>query len=450
MSERETRPFQKADTERIQGEFAAHTRVLYVLPTGGGKTWVAVMVSRKFRRRGSVVLVLTHREELIKQWLEAFEFDGVHKTTMGVIKADDERLRNGAMVQVASVQTLTRRDVVPNVGLVIVDEAHHVLADSWTSLVEQYPNAKTLGLTATPIRLDGRGLKSAFDALVSGPMFSELERDGYLVAPRVFSKRAAIAGLEKIKIAEGDYARGDLSRLMRDRALVGDIVQHWITHAANRRTVVFAVDRTHAKQIRAQFQTRGIAAEYVDALTSKANREAIQERLKTGTIRVVVNCEIFCEGWDRPEVKCVILARPTKSLALYNQQAGRIFRVWLEAVRGDTEEVVTPLVLDHAGNWVRFGLPHMDRAFELDPTVKHGSGAAFPPCKQCPECQNVVPAGTLTCDECGHEWPAPERVLEEDGELEEIDPAAEKWRRVALARGYLPEWARYMAAREAS
>ena len=452
MSSVALRPYQERAIERLRERVRAGARrILMVAPTGAGKTTIAGHIITSAFGRGQRTLFVAHRRELISQAYGRLIQMGVPDHQVGVIMgADTRRRRPGAMVQVASIDTLRHRPK-PVANIVFIDEAHRALAASYRDLSSYYPEALHLGLTATPQRADGKGLGAEYDELILVASPRELIAEGYLVAPRVFTvPKGALAGLDQVGVRGGDYDEARLAKLLDRPVLIGDIVAHWLKHAVGVRTVVFAVSVAHSRHIAERFRDAGVAAEHLDGTTPAADRDAVLHRLSTGTTTVVVNVGVLCEGFDLPSLKCAVLARPTKSVSLYLQQAGRIVRPW---------QGQQALILDHGGCAMEHGLPHDDREFSLDDRPKQRRGGPSlhtSAVKICDECQAVSPAGAKVCDVCGFVFRREELPDEEAGELVEMtaSPAALSTRRqprVAATADYYqhlldtepsPAWAR--------
>jgi superfamily II DNA or RNA helicase len=313
-------------------------RPILVSPTGSGKTTMATEI---VERLGVPTLWLAHRKELIDQAAERLE---AHGLTTGIVMSGYETVPE-AQVQVASIQTLVRRDKPP-AGLIVIDECHHAAADSYQNVLAEYPDAHIVGLTATPFRLDGRGLGDLFGELVVAAWPDELCTDGVLHKPRIWASKAP--DLRGVRVVAGDYNLGALAQRSNTAELNADIVETWRKRAAGRRTVAFAVDIAHSMAITKAFQDVGVPAEHLDGGTSRDNRDAILERLRQGKTQVVSNCMVLTEGWDLPALACAILARPTASLNLHLQMIGRVMR----ACEGKDGAIV----LDHAGNHHVHGL----------------------------------------------------------------------------------------------
>ena len=346
------RPYQAEAVEALRAAMRRHRRACFQLPTGGGKTIVFGRIAAGVTARGRRALILVHRRELIRQTVDKLALFGVEP---GVIAAgwpaDPER-----QIQVASVQTLARRlDQAPAADLVIVDEAHHAVAGTWAAVIERYPGAFQLGVTATPERLDGKGLGGCFGELVCGPAVRELTEAGYLAEARILT--APPPDLSGVKRVAGDFATGALAEVMSAGGLIGDAVEHYAEHARGRAAIAFCVTVAHAEMVAARFRDAGYRAASVDGTMPARERDAIIQGLASGALEVVTSCALISEGLDIPDVGAAILLRPTQSLALYLQQVGRALRP-----KPDGSEAV---ILDHAGNAIRHGHPTELRLWSL-------------------------------------------------------------------------------------
>lgn len=434
-------------------------RVLLVLATGGGKTIIAALVALGAVAKGKRVLFIGPRREIVGQAFWKLIEAGIPEASCGVVMADGviphvhtrepyNARRPNAPVQVASIQTLTHRRLPP-ADVVFVDEAHHATSSTWSKVLEHYTEAGAVvvGLTATPCRADGAGLGKWFDRLHVIAGFAELSEQGFLVTPRVFTTPRG-PDLSKVKVNRaGEYDAEQLATTMRDRALVGDIVAHWQRHAEGRTTAVFAASVEHSHELCEAFRAAGVDAGHIDGTMDTDARDAVLSDLRAGRITVVCNYGVLTEGWDEPRVKCVVLARPTKSLSLFLQMCGRGLRPWQDT---------SALLLDHAGAVHEHGFPGDAREWSLDGKVKRKGAVAV---RTCPECYAALPAGTAVCSECGHVFAAEERGGPEhvDGELVEADaskraPKVSMEERVAfyehtlrdgVARGRKVGWARH-------
>lgn len=229
--------------------------------------------------------------------------------------------------------------------IVIIDECHHAKAATYKKLWDIYPEARFLGVTATPIRMNGESFSDLFDVLINCGQLSEFVRQGYLVKVKHFI--GVTPDLSTIKVKMNDYAQDELGELMQDAELMADLVESYHAKAKGKKMIVFAVNVEHSRKIVAKYQKEGILAEHIDATTPKKERERILRQFRDGQIKVLSNVDIVSEGFDVPDCEAVQLARPTKSLALYLQQVGRCMRP-----AADKEEGV---VLDNAGLWLEHG-----------------------------------------------------------------------------------------------
>lgn len=426
-----------AADEKTRAEMAL--RLLLCLPTGGGKTVCAALFILGAVAKGKRVLFLAHRRELVTQaWAKLLEM-GLGAESVGVIMGDGwitnpadgmlfDARRPNAPVQVASVQTLAKR-ALPPADVVFLDEAHHATAATNRKLIQHYAaqGAAIIGLTATPCRGDGRGLDDVFGRLHVIARPSELIAEGYLVAPEVYS--VPPPDLSKVKSTGGDYDLDELGEAMDRAELVGKLVEHWQELANGRSTIVFATTVAHSQSIVGKFVAAGIKAEHLDGTTPTEERDAILGRLASGETQVVSNCQVLTEGFDCPRVKTVILARPTQSLGLFLQMAGRGLRPWND---------VPALLLDHAGCARRHGLPQQDRVWTLEGRPKgsrRASSETDPSVKFCPQCSRTVLRGVLACPACGFEWDPAEIPAETDDKLVRITAAqADEAARMDLRR----------------
>ena len=335
---------------------AKSRRVLLTLPTATGKTEVGSAGVLEYYRSGKRCLWLAHRRELVNQAVERLVAADIKRVDIGIIMSKDPRDNRHAPVQVASIDTLRRRDMPP-AHLVVLDEAHHAAAPTFAELLSFYPEARILGLTATPFRNGGLQLGDHFEELICGPQPSWLIAAGWMAAPRVFAPPdSELPSLSEVSRKRGDFQLEQLGRAVNRRELVGSIVTHWKRHADNRRTIAFAVNIAHAHSIAAEFLDAGVPAEVLVGTTHRLERAQMYARLEAGQTRVLVTVGVLTEGWDAPYVKCAIIARPTCSLLLHIQMSGRILRPW---------HGVDPIILDHAGNTMYFDVPHADLEMSL-------------------------------------------------------------------------------------
>jgi DNA repair protein RadD len=394
----ELRPYQlRALGEVRQAIRDGHKRILLQLPTGAGKTLTGASMLAGALAKGNRSLFAAHRLELIDQTVATFARLGI--LSLGVVRSQDKRADPDQPIQVCSIQTLGRRAPLREIKVVFIDEAHRSCSKSYVKhLFEAYPDAVFIGLTATPCRADGKPLGAHWTKMIHGATYSELIAAGHLVAPTVVTT-PILPDLSSVRTTMGEYNAEDLEAAVNKRALIGNLLAEWQKWSDGRLTVAFAVSVAHSMAIVDMFREAGVAAEHLDGETPEEERRAILSRLAAGTTRLVSNVGVLCEGWDCPPVKCLLVARPTKSLALWMQMAGRILR---------PHEGLIPIILDHGGNVDRvvngepLGMPHQDREWSLLDRPKR---KGVMPTKCCKTCFSYVQASLAVCPHCGADFP---------------------------------------------
>ncbi len=345
------RPYQSQGIHDIFDKWRSGMRsVLFQMPTGTGKTVLFSEIVKKGYDHNRKILIVAHRKELIEQIVRKLFLKQVD---VGVIIAG-KKADYSMIVQVASIQTLTRREH-PEANLIIIDECHHAKAKSYKKLWTIYPGAKFLGVTATPIRLSGAGFKDLFDVLVPSMQINDFIRQGYLSPIKHFS--GATPNLKGVKKRQGDYINNELSKVMLQNDLMANLLDSYQKLTPKKSTIVFAVNIEHSKSIAERYKHAGIRAAHIDSKTPHNERKKILQRFKAKEIQVISNVEIITEGFDFPECEVVQLARPTKSLALYLQMVGRVMRIASGKHYG--------VVLDNAGLWFEHGLSTINRTWSL-------------------------------------------------------------------------------------
>lgn len=348
----ELREYQQVFIDNIYRAFEQHRRVLAQLPTGGGKTVCFVKIMKDWVEQGDRILLLVHRRELIKQAEFKIFKSGIN---YGFIMAG-EKAYYSRPVQIASVQTIIRRPMPERIDAVIIDESHHAPADSYKKVMDEYPEARILGFTATPIRRNGEGFEGIFDVLVTGPSVQTLIDMGFLVTPRIFSVPLR-EDLSKLRTIGGDYREKDIEEIMDKDALIGDIVKSYGTHARGCKTITFATSVKHSQHIVDRYNAAGISAVHIDGNTNIAERDLAIKKFERGDYMVLSNVGIATEGTDIPAIDCVQMAKPTKSLSLYLQMVGRGLR--------PTAEKDQCIIIDHANNVFTHLYPQEDREWSL-------------------------------------------------------------------------------------
>jgi DNA repair protein RadD len=399
-----------------------------VLSTGAGKTVCFTHIAAIAASRGRKVLILVHRKELLQQTIRGFLEGGIQISEHGNIW----------------VSTIGRRTIFKS-DLLIIDEAHHCTSPTWRKRIEEY-DCPTIGFTATPERLDGRGLREVFHHMCVGPTTARLMELGVLSRYQIFAPPPP--STKGVRTTGGDWNRGDLSKVIDRPKVAFDALRNWQQHARGRRTIAFCVNLLHAEHVTESFQAAGVTAESVDGTMSSTDRAARIERFRSGATTVLVSVDLISEGFDVPACDCILLLRPTKSLGLFLQQVGR-------GLRPSGQPCV---ILDCVGNTATHGLPDDDRDWSLDGRLKKASTTG-PVIRTCPQCFSVhrpAPA----CPYCLHVYvTAPVVPASTAADLVAVDPiqlraqrrmevararTREDLEKIAHDRGYKPGWVHRM------
>lgn len=410
---------------------SGHKRPCIVLGCGGGKSVIVAEIARKTTENHKRVLFIVHRKELCDQIRHTFEWWGVDMDycTIGM------------------VQTVTRRlNKIRPPSLIITDENHHCLANSYRRIYEAFPDAYCVGVTATPVRLDGSGLGDVNDDLVVGPPTRWLIDNGYLAPYQYYSVKLIDADV--LKTHRGEY---DLTGIVLDRKIYGDVIQSYRRFADGLKAICYCPSIPYSEQMAERFRAAGIPAAHIDGSTDKHERDRVIADFRAGKIRVLCNVDLISEGFDVPDCGAAILLRPTKSLTLYIQQAMRCMRY---------KPGKTAVIIDHVGNVFRHGFPDDDRDWDLYAKPdKKARGKPEVRAKECPECMAAVPSAAAECPHCGYKFRTEGREIEEDGsaKIEEIKRITADYTRPGDCRsyrelleyaknhGYRPGWAFYRA-----
>ena len=407
-------------------------RPCIVLPCGGGKSVIAAEIAKQTTRRGNNVLFLVHRKELCDQIRRTFSRWGVDMSLCDVM-----------MVQTACRKTRKLRPP----ALIITDENHHCLAASYQKIYEAFPAARCVGVTATPCRLNGGGLGDVNDALVEGVTARWLIENHYL-APYLYYA-PSVADLTGLKINRGEYKAADSERKLATVTVFGDVIRHYKELAPGKQAICYCSTISHSEQMAAAFRKAGIEAAHIDGTTPAAERSRIVESFRRGATDILCNVDLISEGFDVPDCSCAILLRPTKSLTLFIQQSMRCMRY---------REGKTAVIIDHVGNYTRFGMPDDDREWSLEGAKAGRDKVKAVDIKICPHCFAVMRPGTMICPVCGMSLPKQKReVMEQDAELIQVggfttdfstgDMCHSYGELLAYARkkGYKKGWAYYKA-----
>lgn len=394
---------------------AGNRRIMAQLPTGGGKTITAATLAERALSKGKRVAFTVPRLSLVEQTLERWWAEGL--TDIGVIQGRHTLTALHRPLQIASVQTLARREVEP-FDLVIVDEAHERSRHlSGLMRALEWAGTTWVGLSATPW---SKGLGEDWDDLVIGGTTAELIAAGYLSPFKAFAPSQP--DLTGVKTVAGDYHEGQLSEAMSRPELVGCAVSTWLQHGAPAGTLVFGVDRAHARHLRDQFEAAGVRCGYVDADTPMDERVEMGKAFDAKALPVIANCECMTTGVDL-DVRCLVICRPTKSEMKWVQIVGR----GLRTAPGKAE----CLILDHADNHARLGFvtdihhEHLDDGSRKEAKVSR-SERDEPQPKPCPSCSYLKPPRVHACPSCGFEPQVQTDVVHRDGELVELDAAGQR------------------------
>ncbi len=413
-------------------------------PTGAGKTLLTASMLKTAASKNMASLFLCHRRELIKQSSLAFRDMQIGH---GII-ANGFPFSARPMVQIGSIQTIRNRlHRIRKPSLVIWDEMHHLGAKSWQKVYEYFPDAYHIGLSATPQRLDGTGLSDFFKEMVLGPSVQELIDQGYLSPYKIYAP--ANVDISKVHTKMGDFAKYELSDAFDKPTITGDAIKEYKKYANGKRAIVRGVSIKHSEHIAEQFNKEGIPARHLDGTTASNIRDLVMDSFRRGEILILSNVDLFSEGLDVPSVECVIDLRPTKSLTLALQFWGRALRPY----PGKEYAVI----IDHAGNCQRFGLPCDDRTWSLKGREKKLKDDTGPMIRLCPQCFFACHAWRKECPECKHQFTAqPREVDHVAGDLSEVDIAVfkrnkrkeegmsktlEELKELGKERGYKPGWA---------
>lgn len=410
-----------------------------VSPCGSGKSVIMAEMARSATMKGNRVLFLVHRQELCQQIFATFVKWGV-----------DMQLCKIMMVQTAG----RRLEKLSKPNLIITDENHHSKAGSYRKIYDYWPDVPRVGVTATPIRLNGSGLGDVNDKLIIGPSVKELIAWGNLSPFKYYAP--AVVDTSKLQIKRGEFIQADIEEIFNDKAIYGDVIEHYNKLSAGKQAICYCATITQSKKMAFEFSKAGIPARHLDGDTPKAVRARLVEDFRQGAVRILCNVDLISEGFDVPDCHTAILLRPTQSLALYIQQSMRCMRY---------QPNKTAVIIDHVGNVSRFGPPDMDRVWCLEAKKKRKKTTAEEGfnIKQCPNCFYVYDKAKTACPNCGYQVQREERELEviQNAQLVEVESkpmvldyrepsdcrTLQELQELAKNRGYKSGWAWYQAKR---
>ena len=364
------RDYQQEMKLRLFEEWELHRSVMVQMPTGTGKTHLLAAVVKEFLCGGGVgmrVWIVAHRRELVEQIEETVARYGMGKEPDKSAKngrtGKDSMPEESGRVRVFSIQWLSRNRKIMDgqPDLIVIDEAHHALAETYRELWKRYPEARKLGMTATPCRLNRKGFTDLFDTLITSWSIAEFIGRGWLssfdyVSIRANSREQRLVDSLKKRGADGDYQVKEMNAVLNRETGIRQLYESVRRYAAGKKGIVYAVSIAHARQIAAYYSLHGVESVAIDSRTPALERKELVEDFRRGKISVLVNVDIFSEGFDCPDVEFVQLARPTLSLAKYLQQVGRGLR------KSDNKE--SCVLIDNVGLHRIFGLPVRDRDWE--------------------------------------------------------------------------------------
>ena len=415
------RPYQEIAVDDAATALDKHKNTIVVAPTGAGKTiMLSALVGKRFKV-GNKVLVLQHRDELVRQ--NKTKFSRVNPDITTSIVDGSEKDWSGSTI-FSMVQTLSRENNLSNINhfdLVVVDESHHAVADTYMRIINKVKEAndsvEIVGFTATPNRGDKKGLKKVFTNCSHQIEISTLIREGFLVPPKTFVIDVGVQkDLANVRKTVTDFDMSEVEKIMNKRAINEKIVAEWQDKAETRKTVVFCSTINHAQDVCDEFRRANIRAEIVTGDTPSEERKQILKDLEHGDVQVVVNVAVLTEGFDAPPISCIVLTRPCSYKSTMVQMIGRGLRtVSQEEYPGLIKKDC--IVLDFGTSVLTHG--SLDEGVNLDGDAHLNAGAT--PLKICPECQSEVPLSSRECPICGHEFGGEEKEALENFTMTEVD-----------------------------
>ena len=395
------RPYQNDLVEQVRKAWQDGFKApCIVLGCGGGKSCIVAEIARRTTWNGKQVLFLVHRKELVDQIFRTF-------VRWGVLMD---------LCEIGMVQTFTRRlKRLKKPALIITDENHHSLAQSYKRIYEYFPTVPRIGVTATPVRLNGDGLGDVNDKLIIGVSTKWLIENKHLAPYDYYAPD--IADLTGLHRKMGEYATSEIEKAMIKKAVFGDVIRRYKQLANGKKAICYCSSIKHSEKTAEAFNAAGIPARHIDGGTPKAERDKIISDFRQGEITILCNVDLISEGFDVPDCECSILLRPTHSLTLFIQQSMRCMRY-----RPNKRAVI----IDHVGNYARHGMPDDDREWTLE-KKKHNKiqqeKEQSTKVLQCPECfftfsPELSDGGKRVCPHCGYIFPSKERKIEFKEETE--------------------------------
>lgn len=439
------RPYQVNALQKTAQSFTqGYKHPCVVIGCGGGKTCLASFICDTAQRKGQNVLFLVHRKELLDQTLSTFDFCGIERKT----------------IQVGMVKTVANHpERYPKFHTIIVDEAHLSITPTYQKIVEAYPDAYIIGLTGSPVRLDGRPLNKIYDTLILGPQTRELISKGYLAPYRYYAP--SVADLSALKRKGSDFNTEQATDILSTKEVYGDVLKHYAALAGGKKTICYCSSIRHSKEMAQRFCEAGYAAVHFDGDTPKTERTKIISGFRAGKIQILCNVDLIGEGLDVPDCECCILLRPTMSVSLFIQQSNRALRYMPEK---------TAVILDHVGNVLRHGLPDEHRHWTLDGGMQKRqtyTDTGHLAIRTCLNCYSAYDGKLHTCPYCGEYAQLTSQEIKNIKEIQLQEFKARKEQEAAEAvadvtspddcksmaelqayakrKGYKPQWAYFVA-----
>lgn len=436
------RPYQNDLVEQVRQAWRDGFKApCIVLGCGGGKSCIVAEIARRTTWNGKRILFLVHRRELVDQIFRTF-------VRWGVLMD---------LCNIGMVQTFTRRlKKLKKPALIITDENHHSLAQSYKRIYEYFPDVPRVGVTATPVRLNGDGLGDVNDKLIIGVSTKWLIENKHLAPYDYYAPD--IADLTGLHTKMGEYVTSDIEKAMIKKAVFGDVIRYYKQLADGKKAICYCSSIKHSEKTAEAFNAAGIPAKHIDGGTPKAERDKIINDFRQGKITILCNVDLISEGFDVPDCECSILLRPTHSLTLFIQQSMRCMRY---------KPGKRAIIIDHVGNYARHGMPDDDRQWTLEKKKRNKiqqekeQGAKV---LQCPECfytfsLDALDGGEKKCPRCGFIFPSKERKIEFKEETELVKVVGFKFDyagpeqcqsyaelvEYAKTHGYKVGWAYYQA-----
>ncbi len=396
------RDYQSELISNVSKAFESYSKLLVVAPCGSGKTIVASAIIDSEIKKGNKVWFIVHRKELLDQATSTF----------------------GDKAEVHMIQTLVRRlnKITDIPDLIIIDEAHHATSRSYMTVVERLSTTRVLGLTATPTRLSGAPLGELFEHMIVGTTANILTKLGFLAEYDYYAPKID-TDFTKAKIIAGDYKSSDIDFLMDKPKIYGDIISNYIKLALGKKTIIYCSSIDYSKKIEQLFNDNWFVTRQFDSNTPKVERDKIIQDFRDNKVQVLVNVDLVGEGFDVPDCECIILLRPTQSLALYIQQATRCLRP------NDNKKAI---IIDFVGNVYRHGMPTDDKEWSLTEKITCNNRNGLPDIlvRQCTKCYKCYKGTNPICPYCGRDNGKTRPQIEEEQRLE-LEKIAELNKRTA-------------------